>query len=359
MSQRVALSILFLTIGWAAFSQNGTIGGVVKDAVNSETIIGANVYIQGTQVGSPTDIEGKFTIANVKPGTYNLVVSFVTYKTHIIPDVIVESGKITEVQVAMQEDATELKEVVVTATKEINNDLTLIDAIKESKLVVSGISAEQITRLPDRDAAQVMQRVSGVTITDNRFVLIRGVPERYNQVMINNVIGPSTEIDRRSFSFDLIPSGAIDQMLIYKSGAAELPGDFAGGVIKLITKRPTSDPYYSVGLNFGYRANTTFNDHLHSDGSPTDKFGFDDGFRDLPSNFPTTSALKATARNSSQRERAGKSLTNNFDYATKSAPVDMGFNVTASIPFSIGSIQFNNLTNIAYSNSYMYSQGGL
>ena len=356
MSHRVVLSIFFLTIGWAAFSQNGTIGGVVKDATNSETIIGANVYIQGTQVGSATDIEGKFTIANVKPGTYNLVVSFVTYKTHIIPDVVVESGKITEVQVAMQEDATELKEVVVTATKEINNDLTLIDAIKESKLVVSGISAEQITRLPDRDAAQVIQRVSGVTITDNRFVLIRGVPERYNQVMINNVIGPSTEIDRRSFSFDLIPSGAIDQMLIYKSGAAELPGDFAGGVIKLITKRPTSDPYYSVGLNFGYRANTTFNDHLHSDGSPTDKFGFDNGFRDLPSNFPTTSALKATPRNSSQRERAGKSLTNNFDYATKSAPVDMGFNVTASIPFSVGSIQFNNLTNIAYSNSYMYSK---
>ncbi len=118
--------------------------------------------------------------------------------------------------------------------------LRLINAIKESKLVVSGISAEQIVRLPDKDAAQVMQRVSGVTISDNRFVLVRGVPERYNQVMINNVIGPSTEIDRRSFSFDLIPAGAIDQMLMYKSGAAELPGDFAGGVIKLVTKKPTN-----------------------------------------------------------------------------------------------------------------------
>src|SRR5688572_10671232 len=155
MSQRVVLSVLFLIIGRVAFAQNGTIGGVVKDAKNSETIIGANVYIQGTQVGAATDIEGKFTIANVKPGTYKLVVSFVTYKTHVISDVIVESGKITDIQVAMQEDATELKEVVVTATKEINNDLTLIDTIKESKLVVSGISAEQITRLPDRDAAQV------------------------------------------------------------------------------------------------------------------------------------------------------------------------------------------------------------
>ena len=96
MSQRVALSVLFLTIGWAAFSQNGTIGGVVTDAKTNETIIGANVYIQGTQVGAATDIDGKFTIANVKPGTYNLVVSFVTYKSHVIPDVVVESGKITD-----------------------------------------------------------------------------------------------------------------------------------------------------------------------------------------------------------------------------------------------------------------------
>ena len=163
------------------------------------------------------------------------------------PMLVVESGKISEIKVAMQEDATELKEVVVTGTREINNDLTLINAIKESKLVVSGISAEQIVRLPDKDAAQVMQRVSGVTISDNRFVLIRGVPERYNQVMINGVIGPSTEIDRRSFSFDLIPAGAIDQVLFYKSGAAELPGDFAGGVIKVVTKKPSNDRFLLFG----------------------------------------------------------------------------------------------------------------
>jgi outer membrane receptor for ferrienterochelin and colicin len=72
--------------------------------------------------------------------------------------------------------------------------------------VISGISAEQITKLPDRDVAQIAQRVSGVTIVDNRFVVVRGVPERYNQVMINGAIAPSTEIDRRSFSFDMVPA---------------------------------------------------------------------------------------------------------------------------------------------------------
>lgn len=338
------------------WAQNGTISGIVTDGITKETIIGANVYIQSTQVGTATDIDGKFSIANVKPGTYSLVVSFITYKTHIIPDVVVESGKISEIQVALQEDATELKEVVVTGTREINSDLTLVNAIKESKLVVSGISAEQIVRLPDKDAAQVLQRVSGVTIADNRFVLVRGVPERYNQVMINGVVGPSTEIDRRSFSFDLIPAGAIDQVLIYKSAAAELPADFAGGVIKVNTKRPTNSQFISFGVNVGYRPNTTGKTFLSSDGSPTDILGFDNGFRDLPDNFPTTSSLKASARNSSLRERAGKSLTNNFDYSTRNAPVDMGFNFSISQPFSLGRIKFNNVTVLSYSNSYQHYQ---
>jgi TonB-dependent receptor len=351
MLQRL-LTIIFLIVSSAALAQNGTISGVVTDQATGETVIGANVVIQGTTVGTATDIDGKFAISNVKPGTYNVQVSFVTYKSHLIPDVVVESGKITEIKIQMHEDVSQLQEVVVTGTREINNDFSLIQSIKEAKLVVSGISAEQITRLPDRDAAQIAARVPGVTIADNRFILIRGVPERYNQVMMNGIIAPSTEIDKRSFSFDLIPSNAIDQMLIYKSGAANLPGDFAGGVIRMITKRPTEERYIKFGTTVGYRSNTTFGDYVSSEGSSTDVFGFDNGFRDLPSNFPTSTQLKATTRTSSMRERAGKSLTNNFDNTTTSAPLDMGANLTISQPFSLGSVDFKNVTILSYSNSY-------
>jgi hypothetical protein len=355
MLQRFIFTVALAALYMSAVGQNGTISGIVKDAKTSESIIGANVYIQGTHVGSATDIDGKFTIPNVKPGTYALVVSFLTYKTHIIPDASVESGKITDIQITLQEDATELQEIVVSGTREINNDFALIDAIRENKLVVSGISAAQITRLPDRDAAQVMQRVSGVTISDNRFVLVRGVPERYNQVMINGIIGPSTEIDRRSFSFDLIPAGAIDQILLYKSGAAELPGDFAGGIIRVITKRPPSEPFINVGVSAGFRTNTTNEDFLKSDGSTTDMLGYDNGFRDLPEYFPTTRSLKNSSRSSTLRQRAGRSLTNNFDYETNQAPLDMGFNLSFAQPFNIGRVKFSNITSVSYSNSYQHS----
>lgn len=353
---RILLFLAFALSATAAVAQNGTISGTVTDEKTKEPIIGANVIIQGTQVGNATDLEGKFLIANLKPGTYTLTISFITYKTHVIQDVIVESGKVVNIQAALMEDAaTELAEIVIKGTREINNDMSLVNAIKESKLVVSGISAEQITKLPDRDAAQVMQRVSGVTISDNRFVLVRGIPERYNQIMINGIVGPSTEIDRRSFSFDLIPAGAIDQLLVYKSGTPELPGDFAGGLVKVITKKPTDERFISVGATAGFRTNTTGEDYRQSKGSDTDWMGFDNGFRDLPAGFPTPKALDASARTSTLRERAGKSLTNNFDYTTRTAPVDMGFNIATSQPFSIGRLNVNNLTVIGYSNSYQHT----
>ncbi|MBX2961445.1 MAG: carboxypeptidase-like regulatory domain-containing protein [Cyclobacteriaceae bacterium] len=344
---------LFILIGVSTFAQTGSITGKITDSKTGEEIIGANVAIQGTSVGDATNLDGKYTIANVKPGTYSLVISFLTYKTHTIPDVTVESGKITSVNVGMQEDATELDEIVVQGTREINNDFALINAIKESKLVVSGISAEQIVRIPDRDAAQIMQRVPGISIVDNRFVMIRGVSERYNQVMINRAIGPSTEVDKRSFSFDLIPAGALDQLLIYKSGSPELPGDFAGGVIQVLTKKAPAENYFKIGTAVGYRFNTTGKDYSSSQGSPTDKFGFDNGFRALPNQFPTTQQLVSSSRTSTLREQAGRSLTNNFDYSTTQTPIDFGMNMELAQNFRIAKTRISTITNLMYSNTYL------
>lgn len=350
--RKALLLFMFITSSVWAIAQTGSITGTITDAKTTDPIIGANVIIQGTQVGAPTDMEGKFTINNLKPGTYTLAISFITYKTHVVPDVVVESGKISSVQVAMQEESTELQEVVVSGTREINTDYSLISAIRESKLVVSGISAEQISRLPDKDAAQIMQRVPGITIVDSRFVMVRGVPERYNQVMINNAIAPSTEIDRRSFSFDLIPAGALDQLLIYKSGSGDLPGDFGGGVIQMFTKQATDEEFISVGLNFGYRLGTTFNDFKLSEGSPTDFLGFDNGFRALPSDYPSVSEMLNTSSTSQLRSDAGKSLENNFDYHTTTAPTDYGINFAIARNLNIGRVAASNLTAISYSNSY-------
>lgn len=124
----------------------------------------------------------------------------------------------------------------------------------------------------------------GVSIQDNRFVLIRGLTQRYNAVMLNDVLTPSSEVDTRAFAFDMIPSSVIDRMLIFKSGPAELPGDFAGGTIKVYTKRAPEENLTNPSVLGGYRDGTTFKDVRKYEDGKYDWLGFDSGKRSIPSN---------------------------------------------------------------------------
>lgn len=344
---------MLLLVSAYTYGQNGTISGIVTDATTGETVIGANVVIQGTTVGASTDVEGKFSIPNVKPGTYNLQVTFVTYKAHLIPNVLVESGKITNIQVQMQEDVSELEEVVVTGTREINNDFALLKAIKESKLVVSGISAEQISRSQDRDAAQVVRRVPGITLQDNRFVVVRGLSSRYSNVMLNGVLAPSTEADSRAFSFDIVPSGLLDRMLIYKSGAAELPGDFAGSVIQVNTKSAVDHNFFNVALGTGYRVNTTLTSRSTQQRSSTEWLGFDNGMRDMPDGAPAD--YRKLGFNVSKIEAESRKFKNTWGLEELNVKPDVRFNIDLGRAFKIGRVSVNSINSLNYSNTNQYN----
>ena len=129
-----------------------------------------------------------------------------------------------------------MTEVVVSGSRVTNTDYAVITEIRKNDLVAVGISSQQITMSQDRDAAQVLKRLPGVTIVNNRFVNVRGLSERYSTVMLNGIIAPSSEVDSKAFAFDMIPSNMLDRMLVYKSGSPELPGEFAGADINIFTK---------------------------------------------------------------------------------------------------------------------------
>ncbi|MEO6687137.1 MAG: carboxypeptidase-like regulatory domain-containing protein, partial [Dyadobacter sp.] len=251
------LSLLLLSVS-LAFAGPGTIRGVIKDAKTKDALIGATIMIEGTQIGAAADVEGNFTLANVPVGTHKVIISFVSYKTKEIPNVRVESGNTTVIDTEMEEEGTALQEVVVRGSRATNTEVAVISEIKQMKPIAVGISAQQIQKSQDRDAAAAIRRVPGVSIVDNRFVMIRGLGSRYNAVLINDVITPSSEVDTRAFSFDLVPSNIIDRMIVYKSGSAESPGDFAGGIIKIYTKRRPDANFIDAAFTLGYRGNTTF-----------------------------------------------------------------------------------------------------
>ncbi|HMQ90550.1 MAG TPA: carboxypeptidase-like regulatory domain-containing protein, partial [Flavilitoribacter sp.] len=232
-SSQLFLFLLILSTS-SLFSQTGNIKGVVTDAKSGETLIGCNVLIQGTDKGTITDFDGNYEIPEVPTGDYNLVISYVSYENQIVR-VSVKNGETAEVNVQMSESAIELESVTVKATRKTDTEVALLNILKTSNMVVSGISNQQIAKSQDKDASEVVRRIPGVTIREGRFIIVRGLIERYNSVWLNNSSTPSSEADIRAFSFDVIPSNAIDRILIYKTPAPELPADFAGAAIQIFT----------------------------------------------------------------------------------------------------------------------------
>ena len=345
--KRNVLLTLFSLLPFALLAQTGVVRGIIKDGKTKEALIGCTVQIGGTQLGTTTDVEGAFTLPAVPAGTHTIVISYISYQTKTIPNVRVESGNTTAIDTELDEEGKSLQEVVVRANRATNTEIAVITEIKQLKPMAVGISAQQIQKSQDRDAAAAIRRVPGVSIVDNRFVLIRGLAARYNSVLINDVITPSTEVDTRSFSFDLLPSNIIDRMIVYKSGSAELPGDFAGGIIKVYTKRRPDQNFLDAGLTVGYRANTTLQTAQTQSRSGLNAVGLWGADQRLPGSFPKRSA-EFDVLNPAQRAAYGRLLPNTWGIKDVSVMPDIRFALNTGRRFDIGNVRVSNLTSINY-----------
>lgn len=338
--------LLLSTIG---FAQNkGTVSGVISDKDNNNLPLAvANISVKGLEIGTSTDQDGKYTLS-LAAGKYTLIFRFLGYDSVEVPVTIIANQNMI-VNKTLGSSSVKLSDIVIKGARRKNTEAAVMSEIKEAKQVVSAISAEQISKSTDNNAAQAIQRVPGVTIVDGRFIMIRGLNERYNNVLINNAIAPSTEVDRRTFAFDLIPSAALDKMVIYKTGSADKPGDFSGGIISITTSENATE-FTKVDLSYGYRAGTSFNDYLQTEGSSTDFLGFDNGFRALPNQFPKRNALNS---NPLLSNAASNALPNNFNPTGSEAFLDNSFSFSFGRNIKLGGTKKLFTTNIiSYSNSF-------
>jgi TonB-dependent receptor len=352
MFRRVLLSLSLTALTVCVWAQSGTIKGNVKDIVSGDAIIGANVIIMGTAQGAQADIEGNFVIPKVKAGTYSLVISFVSYKTDTLNDITVYPDQTTVVNATIMEAGQELNEIVITGARVTNTDLSVITEIRKSDLVAVGISAQQISLSQDRDAAQIMRRIPGVTIMNNRFVNVRGLSERYSTVMLNGIIAPSSEVDSKAFAFDLIPSNMIDRMLVYKSGSPELPGEFAGADISIFTKGTVEENSVTLSVSGSFRANTTGKSvALSEDKDKWDWLGGDGGSRKLPSNFPAQDLRTLSGASQEKVNDATRLLPNTWGTRNLTASPDYRVNLDVSRTMKVGSKRLDNITSISYAHT--------
>lgn len=262
-------------MGVCSFAQsNTTLSGEVLDKKTGEPVIGATVYIESLKRGSSTDLSGKYSISGLPPGTYTVRVDCISYMSIIIEDLKLTAGG-NNFDIMLEENATLLQEAVVTSAKRMNSDIAIVQATRSAGVVMSGISGRQISKSQDRSAAEVVKRIPGVSVLNDRYIIVRGLSGRYNNVWINNSAVPSTDADTRSFSFDLLPSSQLESIMIVKSPSAEIPSDFSGGFVKILTKSMPENNDFTISYGMNFNTETQFNDHLFNSSSPTKRLSFE------------------------------------------------------------------------------------
>jgi TonB-dependent receptor len=351
------ITVLFFVSLQILFAQNkGTLAGKVVDKITGEEIIGGTVAIEGSSVGTQTDLDGKFFL-KLDPGTYNIVFSYVSYKSKKFEAVEIKAGELTSLNVSLQEDSKELEEVVVQGEARKESAAGLLLQQKNAVSMSSGISAELIKKLPDRTTADVIKRVSGATIQDGKFAIIRGMQDRYNYGLINGAPLPSSEPDRKAFSLDLVPAQVIDNMVISKTATPDMPGDFAGGLIQITTRDIPDENTRFINVGGGYHTLTTFKDFLTSpQKSSTDFLGFDNGNRQLPSGIASSEV--ATSRSifndANQIVNDTKKFNNDFTPGKTSAIPNISLQMGASQRLKLFGNDLGLIAALTYNNANLY-----
>ena len=345
------------TITHNAIDENSIITGTVIEESTGKPLPGVLVVIIGTKFSTQTDAEGKFYFRKMPAGQYILEFSLFSFSTKVVDEVVVVDKEATVLNVSLTEMNGVLDEVVVKKTVKAKAESvqSLLTMQKNSVRVSDGISAESIKRTPDKTTSDVLKRISGTSIQDNKFVIIRGLNDRYNTTYLNGSPLPSTEPDKKAFSFDIFPANMLDNLLIHKTASPDLPGEFAGGVIDINTKSTPDKNFQSISVGAGYNTITT----------NKTKYQANDIKTGLPSYFPNSAdfiALQNLKTETSIQQIA--TLAKNYQTDWN---VDEGkFDPNTNLQFTLGRyFKFNGeqslglLASVTNNVTNVYGQGSL
>jgi TonB-dependent receptor len=346
--------IIILISSLVSHAQTGSIEGVATDKKNKEALPGVTIILDGTSIGASADINGHFLLSNLKPGRYKVKASYISYNPIFVDDVKVEADKITKVTVSLSENAVTLEGVTVTGVKKTNTDIAMINVTRMSPMVSIAISGQQILRSQDRDASEVIRRLPGTTIIDDRFIVVRGLPQRYNTVWLNNTATPSSEADAKAFSFDVIPASMIENMVIIKSPAPELPADFSGGFVKITTVNLPEKNSFFASYGTAFAEGTTNEAFKSYKGTNADIIGFGNRFRALPTDMPSRLSDYESATNPEIQNKIselGRELNKTWFPVSGNASPDQRVSIGFNKRINTGSQSFGNITSLTYSNT--------
>src|SRR5690348_11573666 len=261
----------------------GRIVGRVIDAATGQGISDAGVHVVGTTLGTQSGVDGRFSLAKLTAGTVTIQVRRIGFVPKTVTGILLGASQTIEQNISLVASATQVSATVVTASAERGSVNEALDQQRTAVGVVNAITAEQIARSPDGDASQAVQRVSGVTVQDDRSVAVRGLSDRYTVALINGARIPSPEPEKRIVPLDLFPSGLIQTVTTSKTFTPNQQGDFAGALVDIRTREFPARRTMSAQFVGGYTAGASGAKLLSPRGVGGESFGMAGSARNLPS----------------------------------------------------------------------------
>jgi hypothetical protein len=277
-----AASGLLLLWGPLAAQDSGRIVGRVVDAQSGAGIANVTVEIVDAGVGTLSGVDGRYIIARAPVGVVMLRAQSIGYGMKTITNVSVPAGGSVEQDMTLDAAAVELMAIEVTAAAERGSVSRALDYQRNASSIVNAITAEQISQSPDGDAAAAMQRVSGVTVQDGRYIFVRGLGERYTTTSLNGARIPSPEPERKVVPLDLFPSGLLQTITTSKTFTPDQGGDFSGAQVDIRTREFPSERQFTLSAGAGFNDRVTGALIPVSPGEGTEWIGIAGAARELP-----------------------------------------------------------------------------
>ena len=251
------LATLLVATAGAAQTATGRVVGRIIDAETGQPVTGAQVTVVGTTLRTVSGVGGRYALDQVPAGPQSIQVRSIGFAAKTVSGVTVPADAAVAQDISLTHSVIEIAELTVSAELERGSVAAALDEQRTAVGVTSTTTAEQIAKSPDSDAAQAVQRVSGVTVTDNKYVFVRGLGERYTTTSLNGARVPSPEPEKKVVPLDLFPSDLLDAITISKTFTPDQSGDFSGAEVNLRTRSFPAEPVFRVSLSSGFNTLAT------------------------------------------------------------------------------------------------------
>jgi outer membrane receptor protein involved in Fe transport len=323
----------------AASAATGKVQGRVLATDTGEAIGFADVLLIPAdttmhKVGGFTNADGTYLL-EAPAGRYALQFRALSYAIKRVEGVVVSDGQVTLFDTALKPEAIQQPEIVVEAHAKQNTESSMLSARKKASTVGDAVSAEQVRRSPDKNTAEVLRRVTGLTVADGKYVFVRGLGERYSSTEIDGVRIASPEQNKRVVPLDLVPANLLENVVVQKTYTSDRQGEFGGGDVQVHTKDFPGSRTWSLSMAGGYGEGITFHDRTTYPGFRSDWWGLGASDRGIPQSieqatgaYPLTAGIPPYGTPKKTLASLAQSFANIWSPTSKSAVPNTSWSLT-------------------------------